>query len=145
MSASPHAMRAPLMPAPPHSVTRRAPRRATASLERSDWRERDTSTSASASAARLETRIGARVPSAITSKAPSPSPPIQVRPSAGATSTPSVARPPSDRPIITANSPFRATNSRVPSSGSTNHTRGSVAKPANVAGSLSSATMGTPG
>ena len=46
---------------------------------------------------------------------------------------------------MTANSPLRAMNSRVPSSGSTKSTRGAERKPRNVSGSLSSATMGTPG
>jgi len=89
--------------------------------------------------------MGVSVPSFATSKAPTPSAPTKLRSSAGHTMTPSVARPCSARPIITANSPFLAMNSRVPSSGSTNHTAGAPAQPANVPGSLSSATMGRPG
>ena len=46
---------------------------------------------------------------------------------------------------MTANSPFFATNSRVPSSGSTNQTASALAKPAYELGSLSSATIGQPG
>jgi hypothetical protein len=59
--------------------------------------------------------------------------------------TPTVARPRSAKPIITANSPFFATNSRVPSSGSMNHAASAAPKFAYAAGSLSSATRGMPG
>ncbi len=108
-------------------------------------RERDTTIEAPSSVSRVETWIGVRVPSADTSQAPSPTTPMKARPHAGAVMTPSVARPRSASPIITANSPFFAQNSRVPSSGSTNHTASDFSNPAYERGSLSSATIGMPG
>jgi len=90
------------------------------------------------------TRIGVCWPPLIRN-APCPTQPAKMSPRAGASMTAAIARAPSTKPIITANSPLRSTNSRVPSTGSTKNTRSCARKSLKVAGSLSSATIGTPG
>ncbi len=144
-SASPVATSTPFRPELPCGRGGFAPRDATNAATRSGARDRDTTKRACDGSVVAVTRMGRIRPPASTSHAPSPTTPTNVRCHAGAAMTPTVGRPFSARPIITENSPFFATNSRVPSSGSTNHAASAAAKPAYDDGSLSSATTGMPG
>ncbi len=61
---------------------------------------------------------------ALPQRADAIAPPCQSTPVTGACTTPNTATPSSISAMLTVNSPLRLTNSRVPSSGSTSHSRG---------------------
>ena len=94
---------------------------------------------------RAHRRAGGARRAASSAKAAAPTRPAMASPLTGITTTPSAARPATARPIITANSPLRSANSRVPSSGSTNHTRGEATRRATSAGARGHALLGEDG